>query len=108
MSNYFLIILILIAIIAIIYVWYVTRYQNLISETDHLKLDNDENKLFGDWYENNLNPNYDFTITTTEIAIKFLQRIYQVDIDSDLIIVGTNIDKQYYKIAGKRLNRSYI
>lgn len=97
--SYFLVVLIVIAIIAILYVWYITKYQNAISDSDPLKLDTDENKLIGEWYKNNLSPTYDFTTTTYEIAAKFLKIIHKITTDPTLIVVGDDLNNQYYNLT---------
>jgi hypothetical protein len=59
------------------------------------------------WYNFNLKPSYDFNINDHEIASKYLQRIYNIEIDPNLLVIGTDLNTQYYQLMGTTLNILY-
>lgn len=95
--SYFLVITFLVALCAIIYVWYVTR-SFIIPDDTTLILDGDENKLLSKWYKNNITPSYDFTLTDNEIAAKYLKRFHNIDIDPQLLVIGTELNGSFSEL----------
>jgi hypothetical protein len=101
--SFFLVASILLAIISVIYVWYVTRYTNSIPDDKPVPLDNDDDKILVNWYKMNMKQSYDFNINDANIAAKYLHRIYNIDVNPSLLIIGTDLDDQYHSITGTRI-----
>lgn len=101
--SYFLIASILVAIIAVIYVWYVTRGLNSIPDDKPVPLETDDDKLLVHWYKLNIKHSFDFNVNDTDIALKYLKRVYDLDVDPSFIILGSDLDSQYYKLTNKHL-----
>lgn len=105
--SYFLVATIFVAIIAILYVWYVTRGLNSIPDDKLVSLDTDDDKMLIHWYNLNLKPSYDFNINDSEIASKYLQRLYNIEVDPHLLVLGTNLNTQYFQLTGVTLDVIY-
>lgn len=105
MSYTLIIVLVIISILAIIYVWYVSK--DLHKSDEKLFLHTDENKLLSQYYIDNVKQSLDFVITSEEIATKFIKRIYNITVDPKNIIIGSNLDTQYYQITKRKLNNAY-
>jgi cell division protein FtsL len=105
--SYFLIVAILVAVIAVIYVWYVTRYLNRIPDDKPISLETEDDKLLIHWYNMHIKHSFDFNINDIEIAVKYLKHIYDIEINPDLIIIGTNLESQYFNITGRHLINKY-
>lgn len=105
--TYFIIIAILLAVLAVLYVWYITRGLNSIDDNAFIPLETDEDKLLVHWYKANIHPIYDFNINDVEIATKYLQRIYNIEIDPGLLIVGNNLSSHYHELTRKSLSNKY-
>ena len=104
-----ILILVIIILISIAYVWWVTRYSNIISDDQELKLHTEEDKMLGNWYQNLNKSPLNFGMDDREIATAFIERIYNRKVDYEHIIIGTNLEKQYYKITGKEIEKeNYI
>lgn len=105
--SYFLYISIFVSVIAIIYVWYMTRYINFIPDDKQLILNTDEDKLLVHWYKLHIKQTYDFDTNDNKIAARYLNRIYNIDIDPNLIVLGLNLDTQYFKLTKLHLDAEY-
>jgi len=105
--DYFLIFSILIALLAILYVWYVTKYSNSIPDDKPIPLESNDDRLLIHWYNMHIKHSFDFNINDLEIAAKFLERIYNIKIDPNLLVIGTNLENQYFKITGHHLENGY-
>lgn len=105
--NYFLIVAIIVAILAVLYVWYVTRGLNSIDDNTNLSLDTEEEKLLKHWYKSNIQETYDFNVNDKEIAAKYLQRIHNVEVDPNLLVLGKNLNTQYYALTHSSLSYEY-
>ena len=105
--SYFLLVSILIAAIAIIYVWYASRGLNSISDDVILALDTDEDKILSQWYQTQIKPTFDFQTNDTEVAVKYLKRLYDLDVDPNSIVVGSSLNAQYRKLTQRRLATQY-
>lgn len=101
--NYFLISMIIIAVVAILYVWYVTRGTHTIPDDKPLLLDTDEDKILVHWYNLHTKPSYDFNVDDCAIAAKYIHRIYNLEVNPNNIVVGTNLDAQYYTLTNNHL-----
>lgn len=97
--------LLIIALIAIVYVWYVTRGSNIIDDNQELKLDTDEDKMLGSWYQNINKSSLNFGVDDREIAATFIERIYNRKVDYEDIVIGTNLEEQYYGITGNKIEQ---
>lgn len=95
------IILIVVALVAIIFVYYITRYSNIISDDQQLLLQSNDDKILTNWYNNVTKSNSDFEVDNREIAARFIKRILDRDVDFEHIVIGTNLEEQYYKIMKK-------
>lgn len=105
--SYFLIAAILLAVFAVLYVWYVTRGLNSIDDNAFIPLETDEDKLLVHWYKANIQPVYDFNVNDIEIAAKYLQRIYDIEIDAGLLVVGDNLAVHYRELTRRSLSDKY-
>jgi hypothetical protein len=106
--SYFLIGAIIIAVLAIVYVWYVTRGRNSISDDATISLDTEDDKLLHHWYDSNIQPDYDFTTTDVEIAVKYLHRIHEIEIDPSLLVVGSNLNATYLQLTQQAFPTTYV
>jgi hypothetical protein len=105
--SYFLVFFAMITLIFIFYVWYVTRYTHSIPDNQLVPLNTDDDKILIHWYNAYINHVFDFQNTDLEIAAKYLRRIHKLEINPNLLIVGTNLEEQYTKITGDKLEPKY-
>src|SRR5579871_2942925 len=105
--SYFLCSIIIIAIISVLYVWYVTRWSNSISDDQPLYLNSEDDKLLIHWYNANINPNLNFDIDDQQTATRYLKQLYNIDIDPNLIVTGTNLTSQYDSLTTGSLSTTY-
>jgi len=105
--SYYLIGTVIIALFLILYVWYVTRYTHSIEDDKELSLEDDDDRILTHWYEMNIKQTFDFNVCDNIIASKYIVRNYNIEINPNIIIVGNNLDDQYYTIIGKRLESNY-
>lgn len=109
--SYFLIATILVALIAIFYVWYITRGLNSIPDDKPIPLETDDDKLLIHWYKMHIKQSYDFSEANTNdshIASRFLKRIYNIEVNPDFLILGTDLDTQYFRLTHHHLNTKYL
>lgn len=85
--------------LAILYVWYVTRGLNSVADDAIIPLQTNEDKQLQNWYKSSIVPSIDLTIDELEIAAKYLQRVYKLEISPDLLVVGNNLQLQYYELT---------
>lgn len=85
--------------LAILYVWYVTRGLNSVADDAIIPLNTSEDKQLQNWYKSNIEPSIDLTINEFEIAAKYLQRVHKLEISPDLLVVGNNLQLQYYELT---------
>ncbi len=97
----------MIAIVSIVFVWYMTRYSYGISDNEPVPLHTDEDKVLTTYFQNYVNPVFDFNSNDTSIAAKYLQRVHKVEVDPKLIVIGTNLNEQYFARAHSHLSLSY-
>jgi hypothetical protein len=102
--SYYLVISFIIAIIAIIYIWYMTRSVNTIPDTTILALNTADNYLLESWYKRFAKPSLVFDINEYETAARLLKRLYDIDVDPNLIVIGENLSSQYYQITQMHLS----
>lgn len=105
--SYFLIGAIIIAVLAVLYVWYVTRGKNSIPDDATILLDTEDDKLLHHWYDNNIQPDYDFNVDDVEIAVKYLLRVHEIEVDPSLIVVGSNLAAKYVYLVQESLPTNY-
>lgn len=98
MSYYFIIFAFIIAVIAIIYIWHVSKQYTSISDDKILLLDTNDDRILSDWYYHHIKQSFDFDLNldTYDISSKFINRIYNIDIDPNLLVVGLDIKSQYF------------
>jgi len=89
--SYFLLITFIVALIAIFYIWYITLDLRSIPDDKILSLETDENKLLQQWFQNNITPSIIPNLDANEVAAKFLRRMFNIEVDSNLLVLGTNI-----------------
>ena len=97
--SYYLITSFLVAVIAICYVWYMTRGINTIPDTTVLPLDTDTNNLLSDWYNRNAKPSLSFDVDEYTMASRLLASLYNIQVDSTLLVIGDNLPRQYNILA---------
>jgi len=101
--NYYLIISFVISIIAIIYIWYITRNISFISDNELLPLNTTSNSLLSNWYKKYAKPSFTFFIDEYLTASTLLKRLYNLEIDPNIILIGENLSSQYYNITRQHL-----
>jgi hypothetical protein len=107
MDNY-LLVLAIISIISIIYVWYVTMNLNYIADDEYVYLHTDEDKIATKWYENNITHSIQTEIIDDLVtAEKFLQRVCDIEVDKNLIVIGENLEDQYNYLTKNTLSTKY-
>ena len=102
--SYYLFITLAIAIIAILYVWYMTRGINSIPDATTLLLNTTDNYLLADWYKHYLKPSLVFDVNENEVAVRLLQRLYNIQVDQNLIVTGNNIGSQYHTLTNRQIS----
>jgi len=105
--SYFVIITLMMTIFAILYVWYVTNGLKYAADNATLSLETDDDKLLSNWYEENNKETYQFNVNDLEIAVKYLQRVHDINVDQNLIVIGTDLEQYYHNITGKVLSRKF-
>ena len=109
-------ILIIIIIIAIIVVWYISFNIREKSNNTELVLNTDDDKILKQWFEENKKPSFDLDFTNESIVIKLIKKLYNFDVNSDRIIIGstavktlglTNLEKEYYNITGNKIQTKF-
>lgn len=100
-------ILIVIIIIAVIIVWYISSNITEKSNNSELALDTDEDKILEQWFRENKKQSFDINITNEQIVTKLIKKLYNFDVDIDIIIIGTYLDKEYYNITGKQISTKF-
>lgn len=98
--NFSVIVTCVIAVIALVYVLYVYKNYASISDDVVLQLQTTEDKLATPWYKSNVKQSMDFT-EDHEIAKIFIQRNMDMDVDSNLLVLGYNLKQQYVALGGK-------
>lgn len=101
--GYYLVFTFIIAIIAIIYIWYASREINSISDDKILSLETREDRILSNWYKQNIKPSFNFDLDENVIAAKFLHRIYDLEINPDLLVIGTDLASQYTSLSQQSL-----
>lgn len=86
----------MVAILAVVYIFLVTKQYRYYPVEKTLKLDDTGDKLLSNYYRNNVNDIISYDNTDTETASTLIKRLYNITIDPSLIVVGQDIDKQYY------------
>lgn len=99
--------MIIIVVVSILYVWYMTRYSHGISDDETLSLHTDEDKVLSSYLANYVKYSIDFNTNDSVIAAKYLQRVYKIEVDPNLIVIGTNLDEQYFVRAHSHLQITY-
>lgn len=97
-SGYFLIVTIVIALLAVLYVWYISRDFRSIPDDKVLLLDTDEDRLLSNWYNTNLKVSYNLNIDEAKTCADLIKRLYDIEVNPDLLVIGTNIGQQYHRL----------
>jgi len=100
-------VLIIIIIIAVIVVWYVSFNIKEKSNNTELALDTDEDKILSQWFEDNKKPSFNMDLTNQQIISKLIKQIYDFDVDPDTIIIGTNLEQEYFNITKKKISTKF-
>ena len=106
MDLYF-IVLIMVTIIVVLYMWYVTRWKNYISDSEPLHLEGEENNIISNWYKLYSTAPLDMTLDDINIAVKYLAKVHNLNIFESEMVVGNDLDIQYYEKTGKKLSLIY-
>lgn len=95
--------LIIVAIIAVAYVWYSVYCYNHIPDNTLLILDGEQNKIFDIWDKPQVTDTFNLDISHEQIAAKLLSRLYNIDLDPELLTIGENIHNEYTRLTGEKL-----
>lgn len=96
-------VLIITIIIAVIIVWYISSNIKEKSDNAELELNTDEDKILQQWFEDNKKLSFNIDLTNEEIIAKLIKRIYDFDIDPRNLIIGTNLEQEYYNITKNKI-----
>ncbi|CAH6418211.1 Hypothetical protein HVR_LOCUS78 [uncultured virus] len=100
--------MIIVAIIAIAYAWYITRGMHFIPDDKILLLNTNDDHILSAWYQYNTQPTFTFNIDEYELGARFLQHIYNIEVQSNLLILGSDISSQYSSITRSSLSTIYF
>lgn len=100
--------MIIIAFLAVIIVWYLSYRTTHIADDVEIILDDTEDKLVTAWYEAHINHDSEITMTETELATAILDQFYNIKVKPHLLIIGTNLNHQYYQHTEEHLPKKYL
>lgn len=102
--SYYLVISIVVAIIAVVYMWYMTRGINSIPDTTILMLNTTDNYLLADWYKHYTKPSFAFNTNECEVAARLLERLYDIQVNPNLIVIGNDLASKYNTLTHRHLS----
>jgi len=100
-------ILIIIVIVVVIAVWYISSNIREKSNNSELALNTDEDKILLQWFEENKKPSFNMDLTNQQIIAKLIKRIYDFDVDPNNIIIGNNLEQEYYNVTKKKISTKF-
>ena len=104
--SYVLISLFVVAVVLVVVFWYMTRDYRSIPEDRVINLASEEDRILNRWYEHHLQPSLDLNLNGQEIAAQLLEHLYGIQVDSEQLVIGTDIDREYYRLTGYKLEFS--
>ena len=102
-----ILVLIIIIIISVILVWYISSDLKDKNNKVELILNDEDDKILSPWLSDNKKPSYNIDIGNEQIAKKFINRIYDYDIEDNSIVVGNDLNTEYFTLTGKNLHNKY-
>ena len=102
-----ILVLIIIIIISVIVVWYISSNIKDKNNKSELILNDDNDKILSQWLKDNKKLSYNIDLSNEQIAAKFIKRIYDYDVSDRSIVVGNNLDLEYFRLTGKNINTNY-
>lgn len=100
-------VLIIIIIVAIIVVWYISSNMKEKSNNTELDLSTDDDKILQQWLEENRKQSFNINYANELIIVRLIKKLYNFDIDVDNIIIGTNLEQEYYNITEKKITAKF-
>ena len=100
-------VLIIVIIIAVLIVWYISSNIKEKSNNTELVLNTDEDKILQQWFQDNKKQSFDLTLTNQQIISKLIKKLYNFDINPDIIIIGNNLEQEYYKITKRKIKTEF-
>jgi len=103
--SYYLVISFVIAVVAVLYVWYMSRGMNYIPDTTILSLHTTDNHLLANWFKRYIKPSFTFDSNEYENASNLLKRLYDIEVNPDILVIGQDLVTQYKSLSAKQLHR---
>jgi len=100
-------VLIIIIIIAVVIVWYISSNIRENSNNTELELHTDEDKILQQWFEDNKKQSFNIDLTNEQIISKLIHKIYNFDVDHKKIIIGSNLEQEYYNITRNKIQTKF-
>jgi hypothetical protein len=102
---YFLLISIAIIIVIIMYLFYITKKNKQVISSMVLNLDNEECKQLEDFYEQKIKKTYNYNLDENLMAVRLLNRLFNMNVDINNVIVGYNLNRQYMELTGENIKK---
>ncbi len=100
-----ILLLLLVAILVICFCYWKIKSMQRTLENSVLKLDTSENKLFDHWYQQMLiNHKTNFDIRPESVAALFLEKVYNININPKMLVIGRDLHGQYKQIVKNSKN----
>jgi len=103
--SYFLLLSIVIIIVIFMYLFYISKKNKKIISSMILELDTKDCKTLQDFFDQNIKKTYNFKLDENEMAVRLLNRLLNLNIDINHVIVGYNLTEQYMDLTGENLNK---
>lgn len=104
-----LLILIIVAVVAIALMWWYSRKLHSIPDETVIYLNSDEDRVLHPWYKSVVREDeYNFDLRTNEVASEVLRVVYGLEVDPSVLVLGDDLNLQYYHITGRVLPRKCI
>jgi hypothetical protein len=104
--SWLLVSLFIVAFVVALAFWYYTRDYRSIPDDRILDLSTDEDRILDRWYSYHIKPSIDFDPNVGDIAARFLERIYQIQVDPKLLVIGKDLDSEYFRLTRRHLRKS--
>lgn len=107
MNIYLLISLLLFAIL-IIFIIYMILTKSSTHNPNILNLNTEEDKILTPWFDKNIRLSYNLEIIDDlDVAQQFLERLFNIKIDKNKIVIGHNLTSQYYNLTNNIIDSNY-
>lgn len=92
--------LVIIAFVLVVVFWYFTRDYRSIPDDRVIDLATNENRLLDAWYAHHLQPSLALDLNDQEIAARCLDRMYHIQVDPQLLVIGEELTQTYFRLTG--------